>query len=149
MKRIVIHRGPLPGTVTGHRWFTGGDGKRYTIQGGPGPGNDGWAYEICDEGGTIVDDSYFTLDDIRKWAAALEPDDEEARPFAEALARQWEEAQGQDDPFMALARAVMPLVDEKVRAERDTAACSTGRPSPGSSPVPRRPRTRRPRSGQH
>ena len=71
VRRVVIHRGPIPGTNIGHHWFDAADGNRYGILGGPGPdgGNRGWAYEIVDAECRPVDDSMFTLADIREWAA--------------------------------------------------------------------------------
>lgn len=66
---VVIHRGPLPDTGTGHHWFDL-NGKRYSISGGPGPdgGNRGYAYVIEDVQGNIADEQRYTLAGVREWA---------------------------------------------------------------------------------
>lgn len=72
-KHVVIHRGPIPGTTLGHHWFTGADGARYAITGWPHGLNKGWSYEVVNEKGETVDDSMFSHDEIREWAAGLRP----------------------------------------------------------------------------
>lgn len=65
---VVIHRGPIPGTDVGTSWFES-NGHRFAISGWPHGINKGWAYEIGDRYGRMVDDNFFTLDEIRDWAA--------------------------------------------------------------------------------
>lgn len=68
--RIVIHRkSPRvihPEIGKPFRWFIDSRGVRYWIQLGPG----GWGHEIFPDhlNGEIID-GFFTLDDIREWAA--------------------------------------------------------------------------------
>lgn len=66
--KIVIHRGPIPGTNIGHHWFTDVFGERFGIGSSPHGVNKGWAYEIFDEEYRTVDDSMFSFDEIRQWA---------------------------------------------------------------------------------
>jgi hypothetical protein len=68
-QRVVIHRGPIPGTNVGHHWFASADGNRYGICSSPHGVNRGWGYVIDDADGRTVDDSMFRFDQIREWAA--------------------------------------------------------------------------------
>lgn len=70
---VVIHRGLIPGTGVGHHWFDAADGNRYGIQGWPHGLNKGWAYEVVDDRGNVVDDSMFSHAEIREWAAHILP----------------------------------------------------------------------------
>lgn len=74
-RRPALHPGPIPGTEHGDRWCTAADGRRYGVRGGPGPdrGNRGFAYVIVDEDGVETDDTCFTHDAVRTWAAAQRP----------------------------------------------------------------------------
>ena len=72
--RVVLHKGPIPGTDIGHRWFTAGDGCRYAVFGWPHGINKGWGYEILDVSGRQVEDGLFSLDEVRKWAVWTEDD---------------------------------------------------------------------------
>jgi hypothetical protein len=72
MSRTVIHRGSIPGTDIGHKWFEVG-ALRFGIIGWPHDANKGWGYEIVDQMGLGIADGLFSLDEIRDWA------DEQAR----------------------------------------------------------------------
>lgn len=75
--RVILHKGPIPGTSHGHHWFNAADGHQYGITSGPGPdrGNEGWPYLIIDVDGQQVPDeeTLYSLAEVRAWAAAQRP----------------------------------------------------------------------------
>lgn len=72
MKRIVIHRGPIPGTQIGHHWFTAADFRRYGITSTPRQGGgEMWSYVLVDDQGREVDDSCASFTQIREYAATF------------------------------------------------------------------------------